>query len=220
MAWYDALLCFLLWRKRLQTVCANVCGFAYVSLLLRTFVYGFYVGILIFERLCMDFVHVVGILRTQTALILRMLRGFFVRIRLLCALSGFCVRTRLIFCTSCAAFAYIYGLSSWCLMRTVSRDPILCVPRFILSVRTLVIHGESWDIRSWRFLRFLLSALAARDYWTVLRIRSSGLHQFLCPREIFVIHRSILTWRFLCCSWYSNIFPRWSNITVHYAALW
>ena len=94
-------------------------------------------------HLCTDFAHAVRLLRTYMAYLLRKLCRFCVRIRILCALSGFCVRIQLIFCTYCAYFAYIYGLSSRFSMRTVSRDPILRVTQFLLSLQMLMIHGQS-----------------------------------------------------------------------------
>ena len=120
-------------------------------------------------RLCTDFAHDARIFRT---------------------LRGICVRIWLIFCASCAAFAYVYGFCAlWAALRTytayilqfsmwtVSRDPILQVPSIDLS------------------------AQAARYYWIVSTIQYWGFCQFLCPRELLVIHRPILPRRFLCCSW-------------------
>ena len=74
-----------------------------------------------------------------------MLYGFYVRIRLLCALSGFCVRIWLIFCAHCAAFAYVYGLSSELVVR------ILCT---IMAYLHDVQCGQSQGIQSCRFLDF------------------------------------------------------------------
>ena len=119
--WHDVLLCFLLWRKLLQTVSA-ILDVAFCMFTFFTYVYGFCI------RLCMDFSHIVQLLHTYTAYILRKLCGFCVHIRILCALSNFCVRIRLIGCACCADFAYVYGLSSLCSMWTVLRYPILRVP--------------------------------------------------------------------------------------------
>ena len=120
------------WLRKCMRLCIRFTGFAYV--------YGFCVCIPIF---CM-FVY-----------------WFCVRCAAIAYEYGFCARW--------AAFAYVYGLSFahvvWILhtymaylqnvqMQTVSRDPILRVPWFILSVRTLLIHGKSQGIRSWGFRKY------------------------------------------------------------------
>ena len=129
--------------RKCMRICVCFKNFAYACVRLLhaytafAYVYGFCIC------LCTVFAHVVRILRTYTAYLLRKLCGFFLRIRLLCTLCGFCVRIRLIFCARCAAFAYIYAYLHGVQMRTVSRNLILWVPRFILSVQTLVIRGKS-----------------------------------------------------------------------------
>ena len=55
--------------------------------------------------------------------------------------------------------AYLHGVQ----MRTVSRYPVLRVPPFLLSVRTLVVRGQS----------------RGSDF--------EGSVKFLCPRELLVI---------------------------------
>ena len=116
-------------KGSLDTFFANACGFAYVLRLLRTFVYSFCVRICLFCTFvfgfcacCADFlyvygfsfVHVVQLLRTYTS---------FVRVERI-------LRTYTAYLLQCS-------------IRTFSRDPILRVPRFLLSVRTLVICGQS-----------------------------------------------------------------------------
>ena len=78
MAWHDVLLCFLLGKKRLQTVCANM----YAALRMFAafaYVYGFFVRLGIF-RMFTAFVHVVQLLRTYTdfAHIVQLLRTYTV----------------------------------------------------------------------------------------------------------------------------------------------
>ena len=92
--------------------------------------------------MCTDFAHVVRILCTYTAYLLRNLCGF-------AYIYGFCARW--------SAFAYVYSLYFSHLvrifhtymaylhgvqMRTVSRNPIFQVPRLFLSVGKLVICGQ------------------------------------------------------------------------------
>ena len=101
------------------------------------YIYGFCV------RLCTDLANGVFLLHMYTALLLRRLCGFCVRKWILCKLSGFCVRIWIISCAICADVAYVYGLSSRCLIWTVSRDPILRVPPFLLSMQALVIFVQS-----------------------------------------------------------------------------
>ena len=151
MACHDALLCFLFWRKRPQTVCANLCGFAYILRLLRTFVYAFYVRIRIFRTFvsifwarCVAFTYVYS---------------FFLR-----TLCGFC---------------YVYGFCAKILMRTVSKDPILRFPWFLLSVKTLVIHGQSRgsNIEGYVDFFFRVSCLLLSDIIEdpILRVPLSSL---------------------------------------------
>ena len=75
---------------------------------------------------------------------LRLFHTFVYGLRALC---GFFIRIRICFCASCADFACVQGLSSQCSILTVSRDPILKVPQFLLSVRKLVIRGQYQGIQ-------------------------------------------------------------------------
>ena len=114
VAYHDVLLCFLLWRKSLHIICANVCGLEYVLRILRTFMYGFCVH--------------VRFLRTYTAYLLHKLWRFCVHIQLLCLLGG---------------FAYVYGLS-FALFEADSLEVSNLVGSSINFVRvTLVIRGQS-----------------------------------------------------------------------------
>ena len=126
------------------------CGFAYV--------YGFFV------RLCMAFAHIVRLLSTYTALILRTLCSFYLRIRIfllhtlcgfcvhvriLCALCGFCIRIRLIFT--------IFNVDSLEGSNLEGYIDLFCLRNLLVQC------GKYRGIRSWGFRWFLLSAQADRD---------------------------------------------------------
>ena len=110
MAWRDILLCFLVWSKRLQTVCA----------MMDTDLHMF-----------TAFVRVVQLLHTYTAYLVRTLYSFCVRIRLIFvmfnadSLKGSDLERSLIY------FVRANTRDFW----TVSRDPILRVPSiyFVLA---------------------------------------------------------------------------------------
>ena len=114
MAWHDALLCLLLCRKRLQTVCAIL------DTALRTFMAFAYIFVRLLFTLCIFW----GCVRLR---FFCTLCGFCVRIQplILRTLCSFCVRIRLLW--AMCGFLYIYDFYSWCSMWTVSRYPILKV---------------------------------------------------------------------------------------------
>ena len=154
----------------------NVCRlFAQMYAALRMF-YVFFV------RLCTAFAHVVRILGTYTAYLLRKLCGFCVCIRLLCALNGFCVSIRLIFCGHCAAFAYVYGLYSRCSNADSLEGYDLASSSIFFGSCKLSWFVDSLEDPILRVLSISLSARAVCYYWTVLRIRSWGFRWFLYPR--------------------------------------
>ena len=110
MAWHDALLCFLLWRKLLQTV------FAMLYADLRMFT--------AFSYVCVRLARVVRILHTYTDLLLRKLCGFCVRIGLIFTMFNSDSLEGSNLEGSSISFVCAKARDSW----TVSRDPILRVP--------------------------------------------------------------------------------------------
>ena len=162
VAYHDVLLCFLLWRKSLHIICANVCGLEYVLRILRTFMYGFCVHIRLLRTFLYEFAHVVRFLRTYTAYLLHKLWRFCVHIQLLCLLGG---------------FVYVYGLS-FALFEADSLEVSNLVGSSINFVRvTLVIRrqsrGSDLEVSIDFFVRavLLLDSLYVRCYyWTLSRM--------------------------------------------------
>ena len=139
----------------------------------------------------------------------------FVRLRIFCTLCGFFKRCAAFvyvygiwFCARCAAFAYIYGFCTCCVSFAYVYDfclhDVQCGKYqgirpwgfcwFLLSVQMLVIRGQSWGILSWGFRRFIFSARAACDYWTVLRDP--------------ILRVPSLSFVRISCSWFTVQIPR------------
>ena len=118
----------------------------------------------------------------------------------------------------------MYDLSFAQVVRILRTYTDLCAHLFPLRTYTAYLlpffYGQSRGIRYCRFLNFFFpsecscfiasledpilrvpssyfSAQAARYYWNVSRIRFWGFFKVLCLRELLIIHRPILPWRFL-----------------------
>ena len=134
--------------------------------------------------------------------------------RFLCALSGFCVRIRLIFLRALSGFWFVESLD----------DPIFRVLWFAESPDNPILRVlwffESPDDPILRVLWFAESP-CERSWWLdrmedpIFRVLSSclseNLHAIDCPNLpcFFLVDLDI-----------GIYLSRWSNITVHYADLW
>ena len=166
----------------MQTVCGNVCGFAYVLRIMRMFVYVFFVCIRILRTFvysfcarCADFAYVYRLSFAKFVLLFRTYTSF-VRVKRLY------VRIRIIF------WNVLCGQSRG--IQTCTFLDLFCPCKrswFVDSLKDTILRVPSISLSSW----------ADRYYWEVSRIRSWGFCRGICPRELFVIHRPILPQRFL-----------------------
>ena len=134
----------------------------------------------------------------------RLLRTYmafaYVSVRLLRMLCGFCVRIRLIFYESCAAFVYIYGFL--CLLSGFTYVYGLSFAMFDAdrlrgsdTAGSLICYCQcehSWFVESIKdpILRVTLSSFSTRAihyYWTVSTIWSLGFCRVPFPRELLII---------------------------------
>ena len=157
-------------------------------------------------RLCTDFAHVGQILRTYTDYLLCKLCGFCVRIRIFVSVERLCVRIRLI----------IFSDVQWRLSRGIQYWGLFDL---LLSVRMLVIYWKYWwyNIKGTVEFIFRASCLLLLDRLEdpIFMVPSSYF-----SNNLLMIHRPILTRSFLVDLDRAIYLYRWSNITVHYAALW
>ena len=111
IAWHDALLCFLIWRKFLLTV------YTMLDAALRMFT--------AFAHIC------VRLLRTYTAVL-------YVFVQILRTLCGFCARIRIWFCALCADFAYMYGFCArWAAFFTYTAYMLQMICGFCVNIRLI-----------------------------------------------------------------------------------